>query len=67
MRVDGGDFVLVVEIVVEGARVLAAEVLGDDCNIHLLGQEFEDLIFFRADNGELTDGSLGEERLEHSP
>ena len=50
MWVDRGDFVLVVEIVVEGARVLAAEVLGDDSNIHLLGEEFEDLIFFRADN-----------------
>jgi hypothetical protein len=24
-------------------------------------------MFFRADNRQLTDGSLGEERLEHSP
>lgn len=64
---DGEAFLLILEIVRVDARVLAAQVLRDDCDVHLLGQVLQDFGLFRASHRELTDGALGQERLDDSP
>ena len=45
---DGMGFILVVEVISEDAGVLAPQVLGNDCNVHLLGEVLQDLTFLRA-------------------
>jgi hypothetical protein len=64
---DGEAFILILEIIREDTRVLAAQVLGDDCDVHLLGQVLQNFVLFRAGHGEFTDCAFGEERLDDSP
>lgn len=67
MVADGEAFLFIFEIIREDARVLAAQILWDDCDIHLFGQVLQDFVLFGASHGELTDGAFGEEGLDDSP